>query len=171
VETQGVAPPEAVTSRDDVAPQATVEPDAESCRRPVVMGRVARLSLVASAAATVAASFGPWLRTGGATRSSYEVVQAAERLEVLASGPQVAISAAWAFLPLLAVLSLLALALGRARLAAGVALVVGLLAVSLAFAVMNAPGSAEWGASAGLGAGLALIVATATTARTARSPR
>lgn len=140
--------------------------EVERARRP---GRVAALVLAGLLATSVAVTFAPWLRTGAARRSSHEVVRAADRLEVLAPGPQAVVSVAWAFLPLVACLAALALVLDRPRLAAALAALVGSAVVALALVIKNAPRSADWGVSAGLASGAALVIAAAITARTSRS--
>lgn len=125
--------------------------------------------LTVATALAVAVTFAPWLRTGSARRTSYEVALAADRLQVLAPGPQAAVSVAWAFLPLVAALASLAVMLDRRRLAAGLAAVVGLLEVALAALINNAPRSADWGAQAGLATGSTLVVVALATAWTTRS--
>ncbi|HEX2576170.1 MAG TPA: hypothetical protein VHK88_07455 [Aquihabitans sp.] len=134
-----------------------------------LVGRLAPLAMAALAAAAVAVSFAPWLRTGDARRTSHEVVRAADRLGVLDAGPQAAVSVAWAFLPLVAVFAVLALVLERRRLAGALASIVGALAVALALVLENARRSADWGATAGLAIGSALVVAALATALSSRS--
>ncbi len=144
----------------------------ETRRRPGVVGGVGSVAPWAVAALTVAAvavTFAPWLRTGAARRTSHEVVRAADRLQVLDPGPQAAVSVAWSFLPLVACLAALAVVLGRPRLGAGLAAFVGVLEVALAIVIKNAPRSADWGATAGLAIGSALVVAAAATVCTTRS--
>ena len=123
----------------------------------------------AVSALAVAALFAPWLRTGSATRNSFQVVQAADHLDVLPGGPQTLLSVVWAFVPLLAVLGVLALIVNRAWAAAGLLVGVGFLEAIFGVVVMNAPRSADWGAKAGLAVGLTLVVAAAGTTWTTRS--
>lgn len=120
-------------------------------------------------ALAVATLFAPWLRTGSATRNSFQVVQAAERLNVLPGGPQTVISVVWAFLPLLAVVGVLFLTINRFRVAGALLVLVGFLEAIFGVVVMNAPRSADWGAKAGLAVGLTLVVAAAATTWTTRS--
>lgn len=131
--------------------------------------RIAPVVVLVLLATSVATTFAPWLRTGAARRTSHQVVRAADRLDVLAPGPQAAVSVAWAFLPLVACLAALALVLDRPRLGASLAAAVGLVEVALALVVTNAPRSADWGVTAGLAAGVALVIAAAVTTRTGRS--
>jgi len=147
--------------------------DRKPVRRPgwSTAAAVLRWTLVAVAAGAVAVTFAPWLRTGTATRTSYEVVRAADRLGVLSPGSQAVVSVAWSFLPLVAALAVLALVCDRVRLAAGLAATVGLVEVFLASAINNAPRSADWGAPAGLVLGSALVVVALATAWTTRSSR
>ncbi|CAN5743463.1 hypothetical protein BH10ACT1_BH10ACT1_20750 [soil metagenome] len=119
--------------------------------------------LVAALVIAVGATFAPWLRTGSATRTSYEVVQAAVRLEVLSDGPQALVSVMWAFVPLVGALGLLATVLGRTQLAVAAALVVGVAVTAFAGLVKSAPRSADWGATAGLASGPTLVVAALAT--------
>ncbi len=134
-----------------------------------LVGRVAPGALVVLAVAAVAVTFAPWLRTGAARRTSHQVVQAADRLEVLEPGAQAAVSVGWAFLPLVAALAVLAVLLDRPRLGAALAALVGLAVISLAVIINNAPRSADWGAPAGLAIGSALVAAALATACTSRS--
>lgn len=148
-------------------------PDTRAAGSPArgVLVRVAPWALTATTVVAVAATFGPWLRTGSATRTSYEVVRAGERLEVMTAGPQSVVSAIWAFLPMVAALSILASTLHRRYLAAGSAAVVGLAVAALAAVVTRAPRSADWGAQAGLASGSALVVVALAVAWTTRSSR
>lgn len=115
-------------------------------------------------AMAVAVMFAPWLRTGSAVRNSFEVVQAADRLDVLPGGPQAVISVVWAFLPLVAVLAVLALTVDRVPVAVVLTVVVGLVQAGFGAVVTNAPRSADWGATAGLALGLTLAVVALATA-------
>ncbi len=124
--------------------------------------------LVLTGAVAVASTFLPWLRTGSVTRSSYQVVQAADRLEVVSGAPRVALAVGWAFLPLVAALGLLALTLGRVRMAASAGFAVGLAISTLAVLVKSAPRSGDAGATVGLASGLTLLAAASATAWTTR---
>lgn len=149
--------------------EAAVDRSAVRGSRP--LASVARRTLAVVAAGAVAVTFAPWLRTGTATRTSHEVVRAADRLAVLSSGSQAVVSVAWSFLPLVAALAVLALVLDRSLLAACLAATVGLVEVLLALAINDAPRSAEWGTPAGLALGSALVAVAVATAWTTRSSR
>lgn len=130
---------------------------------------VAPTALGAAAVAAVAVTFAPWLHTGAAHRTSYQMVRAADRLEVLSAGPQTAVSVAWAFLPFVAALAVVAVLVERRRIAAALAVLVGVTETFLALAVKIAPRSADWGTTAGLVLGSVLVVVALATAITARS--
>ncbi|QXC63130.1 hypothetical protein KSP35_10290 [Aquihabitans sp. G128] len=115
--------------------------------------------LVVLMALAVASTFAPWLRSGSSERTSYQVVQAAVRLEVLDPTPQAVASAVWAFVPLVAVAALFAAVRGRVRPAAALAGGVGVVVAAFAAVVRSAPEASAWGATAGLASGLALVVA------------
>ena len=146
-------------------------PSSPPVRRPLrqEVRRSAPWALSVMAAVAVAVTFAPWLRTGAARRTSYQVVRAADRLQVLPPGPQAVITVAWAFLPLVAVLAAVAALWGRRRIGAALALLVGAGQVGLAVAVKFAPRAADWGTTAGLVAGSALVVVALVTAITSRS--
>jgi hypothetical protein len=94
---------------------------------------------LAAATAAVAASLLPWVRTGARERSSYELLAAARRLDVLDSGVDHALLVAWRFLPLLVALGWLALAIGKGRLAGAAGLLAGAAAIAVSVAVLRAP--------------------------------
>jgi hypothetical protein len=96
------------------------------------------VSLVAATCA-VAASLLPWVRTGARERSSYELLAAARRLEVLDSGAEHALLVAWRFVPLVVALGWLALALGWRRVAAAAGVIAGIAAIAVSTAVLRAP--------------------------------
>lgn len=120
-------------------------------------------------AAGVAVTFAPWLRSGSSHRTSYSVVRVADRLDVLGGSWGTVLRGAWAFLPLAATCSAVAVSLRRYRTAAALAMLVGLAEVALAVVVMSSPRSTDWGARGGLAAGAALMVLALVTAHPARS--
>ena len=132
---------------------------------------IADAAVVALLALAVAVTFGPWLRTGTAHRTSYQVVQSADRLEVLGGGPEVWLRAAWSFLPFVAVVAVLAVLTQRRRVAAALAVVVGLVEAIFGGLVTRSPRSADWGASGGLAFGSVLVVVALATAWITRSAR
>ena len=125
--------------------------------------------LVVALVAGIAITFAPWLRSGSSQRTSYGVVRAADRLDVLGGSWGVAVRGGWSFLPLAAACAGVAITLRRPRTAAALALVVGLAEASLAVVVMSSPRSTDWGARGGLAAGVALIAMALVTAHRARS--
>jgi hypothetical protein len=119
-------------------------------RRPVLGG----LAMVCAAV-----TFGPWLRSGASRRSSYEVVRAAQDLGLLHGWVQPTAAAAWYFVPLVAAIALLAVALDRPVLAAGLLAVIGAAVSVLAVKLTLGPLSTDWGTSAGLVGGLLALAA------------
>jgi len=120
-----------------------------------------RFALAALAVVCAATTFGPWLQSGSSRRTSYEVVRAAEDLDVLHGWVQPAAAAAWYFVPLLAALVVLAAVLERTVLAAGLLAVTGLAVALLALKLILGPFSTDWGASAGLIGGTVAVLAAA----------
>jgi hypothetical protein len=92
-----------------------------------------------AATGAVAASLLPWVRIGTRERSSYELLAAARRLEVLDRGAERALLVAWRFLPLVVALGWLALFVGRRRLAGAAGLLAGISAIAVSTAVLRAP--------------------------------
>lgn len=125
--------------------------------------------LAAALAVGVGLTFAPWLRSGSSQRTSYAVVRAADRLDVLGGNGGAVLRSGWSFLPLAAALGVLAVTVGWPRTAAGLAAVVGLAEGLLAFVVMRSPRSADWGALGGLAVGGALVVVALVTALRRRS--
>lgn len=164
----GAREPEPIEWLALTGPPATVE---VAGRRALAarISDVAPKALIASCVAAVAVTFAPWVHTGAAQRTSYQVVRAADRLQVLADGPQTVVSVAWAFLPFVAALAVVAVVAERRRLAAGLAVLVGVTELALALAVKIAPRSADWGTTAGSVLGSVLIAVALATAITARS--
>jgi hypothetical protein len=109
---------------------------------------------------TLAATFAPWHRSGTTSRSSYEVVRSAERLGVLDRGLAPTVATAWAFVPAIGTVGLLALALGRWRWALGAAAAAGAMVAWFALVLQQAPGAA-WGSVAALVASTALSIVVA----------
>jgi len=119
--------------------------------------------LVGLLIASVAATFAPWSRSGEARRSSYDVVRAADRLEVIGPTARRVGRVVWATLPVAAALALLAMARERRSLAAGIAGYVGVVQGSLALALDHAPDAADWGGAVALVLAASLIVTAAAT--------
>jgi hypothetical protein len=123
-------------------------------RRTVLDGALALLLVAA-----VAVTFTPWLRTGSARRSSYEVVRAAERLEVLDPTAARVGRVVWATLPLAAASGVLLLVVERRRAASIAGLWVAAVVGSLSFALTRAPEVADDGVvvAAMVAGGLAVV--------------
>lgn len=123
----------------------------------------------AGAIAVAVTSFLPWATSGRASRTSYELVDAVERLDVL-DGVGAAIAPAWYLVPLLAAAAFLAAVLGRTLLVAASAAFVGTAAILFAVAVNSSPLSADVGCAAAVLAGV-VSVAGAGVAVSQRSAR
>jgi hypothetical protein len=119
-----------------------------------------RVGLGVMAVVCGAVTFAPWMRSGSARRSSFEVVRAAQDLDVLHGWVQPTAAAGWYFLPLLLACVLLAVVLDRTILAGGLLAVAGISVALLALKLTVGGTTAEWGAPAGLiGGSLALVAA------------
>jgi hypothetical protein len=125
----------------------------------------------AALAVAVGVMFGPWLRSGSSRRTSFELVQAVDRLAVVPGTMGSVLRPIWSFVPFVGALALVFLALGRRRIAAALAVVVGALETAFAGTVQQAPRSADWGVTAGLVAGPALIVIAVASAWLTRKQR
>jgi hypothetical protein len=93
---------------------------------------------VAAALVVVMAAFLPWGRSGEADRSSFELVQAADRLGVL-TGRTRHLAVAWYLLPALVALLWIAATLRRPVAVAALGLAAGGLAVAGAAVVLASP--------------------------------
>jgi hypothetical protein len=80
----------------------------------------------------------PWGGSGREDRSSFELVQVADRLDVL-EGAAAVVARAWLLLPFAVAVIAIAGVTGRRRLAAVLGTVVAVLAVGLALAVLRSP--------------------------------
>jgi hypothetical protein len=114
----------------------------------------------AGAVAVALTSFLPWATSGRASRSSYELVASAERLEVL-DGVAAAAAPLWYLVPLAAACAFLAAVLGRTVLAAGVAAATGVAAIVLGAAVNSSPLGADVGCAAATLAGAVSVAGAA----------
>lgn len=111
----------------------------------------------------IASTFAPWLRSGDARRSSYEVVRTAERLELLGPVARRVGRVAWSTLPLVASLALLALARERRGIAGALALWVAAVEGLLAASLREVPQVADWGVAVSLLLTVGLAVVGVTT--------
>lgn len=105
--------------------------------------------VVVGLALVVGGSFGPWLVSGRRRRSSYELLQVADRLGFLGSGPGRVLPRTWVFVPMAAALALVALTTNRNIVAGTVAALVGVYALVLGVGVLVAPIDTGWGTALG----------------------
>ena len=116
--------------------------------------------------------FGPWLRSGTSTRSSFELLDLVERLGFSPGGPFVWAVRGWPFVPLLVVAAIVASWAGRVTFGLRVGFVAGLYVTGVAFGVRNAPDAGlirtGWAVDVSLAGGLCLQLASIWSA--ARSP-
>ncbi|HEV2068601.1 MAG TPA: hypothetical protein VGR26_02265 [Acidimicrobiales bacterium] len=126
----------------------------------VVLGRVVA---VAGALGVLVASFLPWGRSGGTSRTSYELVDAAGRLEVVSGALAVGVRG-WYLVPLLTACTWLAAVRRRLLATATLSALVGSAAVALAVAVKASPVGAEAGTSVALVAGATALIGAARSA-------
>jgi hypothetical protein len=132
--------------------------------------RPAATALVLAGAVGVAgASFLPWVRSGRAHRSSYEVVEAADRLGVVSGAGALAVRA-WFLLPLVVAGACLAASVGRPRLAVALGGLAGAAAALLVHLVGRSALTTELGWTATLVAGAVVLVGAALFA-IGRNPR
>jgi hypothetical protein len=100
---------------------------------------------VAGALGVAVAAFLPWGGSGDATRSSFELVQAAERLDLLRGGNRQFAAVLWYLLPALVALVWLAATFERPFATAALGAAVGVLAVGGALVVVASPLKVEPG--------------------------
>ena len=106
---------------------------------------------------SVAVTFTSWGTSGSVGRSSYELVDSSRALGLLDAGVA-RIAPAWFALPFLAAGSVIALAMGRRRIAGLLAAMVGAAMVVAAIVVKSSPVGVDTGAVAGALLGAATIV-------------
>lgn len=124
---------------------------------------------VLAASAAVIGSFLPWARSGQTSRTSYELIGVAERLDVL-DGGWARLAAVWLLVPVATGSAWLALSFSRLRLAATLAASVGVQAVVAAAVTERSPLAAETGVTVGRWAGLVALGAAALHLLSTRSP-
>jgi len=107
---------------------------------------------VAGTVAVAVASFLPWASSGRASRDSYELVRAAERLDIV-TGAAARLAEGWYLVALLAVAVCAGAILDRPLFAVTLSLAVALAAVSLVVAVRASPLTLE------VGSGVTLVSA------------
>jgi hypothetical protein len=123
---------------------------------------LARVVAFAGLAAIVLASFGPWLRSGERSRTSFELFEVVDRLGLLGDGALRLLPLLWVCVPCLAAVAVALFVCRSPKLAAAVTAVVGGFSLIVGWAVQDTPLTAQWGSRAGVGGGfLALLGATA----------
>lgn len=127
---------------------------------------------LASAAASLAfvASFLPWGRSGQTSRSSYQLVGVADRLDVLDGSARTA-AMAWFVLPVLVGLVWLARSVDRHGTAATLSALTGLLSVVAAALIERSPLAVEHGATLAKWTGAVAVAAAIAHLSTRRSTR
>lgn len=120
------------------------------------------------AAVTTLVTFAPWGSSGDRARSSYEIVDVAERAGVL-PGSWAAVASAWYLVPVACGLVLIAIALGTVRLAAFGGGTLGAFVVAGGVLVVRSPLGLEVGAVAGIVAGGCTVLAAVVAAAAAHS--
>jgi hypothetical protein len=118
---------------------------------------LARAVTVAGLVTVVVASFGPWLRSGQRSRTSYELFEVVDRLGLLGDGGWSLLPRLWVGVPLLAATSLALFVGGIPKVAAVAAAVVGGLCLIVGLALQDAPLTAGWGSRIGVAGGLAAV--------------
>jgi hypothetical protein len=143
-------------------------------RRPSARLAFTAVLLVASAVVVVGA-FGPWVYSGSSARSSFELLDLADRLGFASNGPFGWFVAVWPIMPLLVVASNVAAWAGRATLAGALGATAGGYVIGVAITVARAPATVvrtAWGVPISLigavgllGVSLSLLVVSRATAR------
>jgi hypothetical protein len=103
---------------------------AESVRRSV---------FTAAGAIVLVGVFGPWLRSGASTRSSFELLDLVERLGFSPGGPFDWAVRGWPFVPMLIVAAIVACWAGLAAVSVRVGFVASLYVAGVSLGVRNAP--------------------------------
>ncbi|HUF33115.1 MAG TPA: hypothetical protein VMN58_07905 [Acidimicrobiales bacterium] len=96
------------------------------------------------AVGVVVGSFLPYARSGAATRTSYELVGVAERLE-LVTGPAATLARGWYLVPLVAAAAWLAAALGKRVILVTSCVILGTAALALGVLLNRSPLGADVG--------------------------
>lgn len=114
-------------------------------------------SLAAAAtAATTVATFLPWASSGARTRTSYEIIDVAERAGVLSDSTE-ALAGLWYLVPVVCGLALLGVAVRSVRLVTLTAGTIGLTVVAGGMLVARSPLGAEPGLFLATGLGVVAI--------------
>jgi hypothetical protein len=120
---------------------------------------VRRWSLGVGCAAVLMVAVLPWVRSGERDRNSFELLRSADRLDLLDGVVQRAAQITWLLLPVAVGIVIVALAIGRGRIAASGALGAGLASFLIAGVVIGSSlDTTAWPVVASvLGAGVALV--------------
>lgn len=121
------------------------------------------VALTASAAGMLVGVFAPWVRSGAAGRSSFELFDLVERLGFADDGPFAWTVRPWPLVPLIVVGAVVTFWFGSVRLGGVLAVVGGCYVGAVSIAVANAPDSSlvrtDWGvATSGLAATVVLVL-------------
>jgi hypothetical protein len=131
---------------------------------------VGRALQFAGLALVVAGSFGPWLRSGERSRTSYELFHVADRLGFLGDQPLAWLSSTWVFVPLLAGAAVALHLFDRHCLGTAVIVLVGVYALVIGGVVLAAALSTDWGCwLAATGGAVCLVGASTSTSPHRRS--
>lgn len=119
-------------------------PVSAGTRRSIALGAV-----TVGGGVAIAGMFGPWVRTGSASRSSFELADLVVRLGYARGGPVGLALRTWPMAPLSVVVAVVATWWIGGRVVAGLTVVVGLVVGLVGAAVWNAPDSvlqgSRWG--------------------------
>jgi hypothetical protein len=132
---------------------------------------LARAATIAGLVTVVFASFGPWLRSGQRSRTSYELFEVADRLDLFGDGVLRWAPRVWVCVPVLAAISLALFVGGIPKVAAAAAAVVGGFSLIVGWALQDAPLTAEWGSRIGVAGGLAALTGAIAVTATAQLTR
>ena len=134
---------------------------------------IRRSAFTLAGAVVLVGVFGPWLRSGTSTRSSFELLDLGQRLGFSPGGPIDWAVRGWPFVPMLIVAATIACWAGRAKLSGRIGFIGGLYVVGVAFGVRNAPDSGPirtgWAVDVSLVGGLCLLLASVWIATTEQS--
>lgn len=138
---------------------------------PEIVDRVGWVLVVVGAIGVTIGAFLPWVYSGAASRNSFGVVRAARRLGVVDSDLLRVVLASWYFVPLFAAVLVLLLVLGRERAAGTMAVLLGVVALTVGLMVRSSTADLGRGPAVASAAGAvvafggALVVWTASRRR------
>ncbi len=119
-------------------------------RRSILIGGATFGAVTLGGVVSIVGMFGPWVRTGQASRSSFELADLIVRLGFARSGPVGLAIRTWPMAPLSVVIAVVATWWIGGRLAAAITIAVGLVVGLVGAAVWRAPDSlllaSRWGA-------------------------